>query len=83
MRALVVALLTGLLTVNPAFASEKKKGAAKKKEKAEAGASCKAPAVGVCAACSITCPPATTASCTSGVMAGGVCHIQPACRCGP
>jgi hypothetical protein len=37
----------------------------------------------VCAACSITCPPAATASCTSGVMAGGVCHIQPSCRCGP
>ena len=82
MRRLVVALLTSLLIANPAFASEKKKTAAKK-EKAEAGASCKAPAVGVCAACSITCPPAATASCTSGVMAGGVCHIQPSCRCGP
>jgi hypothetical protein len=82
-RSLVVALLTGVLIVNPALASEKKKKASAKKEKMEAGASCKAPAVGLCAACTITCPPATTASCTSGVMAGDVCHIQPSCRCGP
>jgi hypothetical protein len=80
-KAALIALLTGLLIANPAFPSEKKKGGAKKK--AETGASCKAPAVGVCAACSITCPPAQTASCTSGVIAGGVCHIQPSCRCGP
>jgi hypothetical protein len=79
MRSLLIALLSGVLVASPAFASEKKKGAGKKK--AETGAACKAPAVGTCAACSITCRPGETATCAPGTTAGDVCHIQPACRC--
>ena len=81
MRSVFVALLSAVLVASPAFASEKKKGAGKKKA-AEAGAACKAPAVGTCAACNISCRPGETATCAPGVTAGDVCHTQPSCRCG-
>jgi len=80
-RSLPLILLAALLVSSPALASEKKKKAAAAK-KAETGAACKAPAVGRCAACSITCQPSETASCSGGVVAGEVCHTQPSCKCG-
>jgi len=81
MRPVLLVLLCGALAVSPAFASEKKQGAAKKKAEAT-GAVCKAPAVGTCAACSISCRPGETATCAPGVTLGDVCHTQPSCRCG-
>ena len=78
-KSLVLALLAAALACNPALASQKKKAENKKKE--ETGASCKAPAVGRCAACSITCPPGEAAICASGQPMADVCHIQPTCRC--
>ena len=78
-KAAMFGVLTACLLAAPSLASEKKK--ATEKKKAEAGASCKAPAVGTCAACSITCRPGETASCAGGVVVGDVCHTQPACRC--
>ena len=79
MKPLLIAFMTALLACSPALAAEKKKPKAKKPE---TGASCKAPAVGRCAACNITCPPGEVATCSSGAMAGNVCHTQPSCRCG-
>ena len=74
-----IALLTALLVANPSMASEKAKK--KAKAKVETGASCKAPAVGACAACSISCRPAETAVCAPGQTMGDVCHVQPSCKC--
>ena len=74
-----IVLLAAALAAGPGLAKEQKKAVAKKK--VETGASCKAPAVGRCAACSITCRPGETAQCSGGVMAGDLCHIQPACKC--
>ena len=78
MKPLLAVVLAVLLAASPAAASEKKKPKAKKPE---TGASCKAPAVGRCAACSITCPPGEAATCGSGVMMADVCHTQPVCKC--
>ena len=78
MTKLWVSLFVVLLASAPAGASEKKKA---EKKKVETGASCKAPAVGPCAACNITCRPAETATCGSGQVFGDACHIQPSCRC--
>ena len=78
-KSLVLALLAAALVANPALAAQKKKTEDKKKE--DTGASCKAPAIGRCAACSITCPPFETAICASGQPTADVCHLQPVCRC--
>lgn len=78
-KSLVIALLSVFLVSSPSHAYEKKKAAPKKK--AETGAACKAPAVGTCAACSITCRPGETATCGGGVVVGDVCHTQPSCKC--
>ena len=80
--SLPVVLLAAILASSPAFATEKKKKAAENKQKVETGASCKAPSVGRCAACSITCRPGETATCAGGVVAGDACHTQPSCKCG-
>ena len=74
---LYTAVLAALLVLGPASAAEKKT----KARKVETGASCKAPAVGRCAACSITCPVGETASCGGGRAAADLCHTQPVCRC--
>ena len=79
-KPLLIAFMTALLACGPASGYEGKKKT--KPKKPETGASCKAPSVGRCAACSITCPPGEAASCSSGAMAGNVCHTQPSCRCG-
>lgn len=81
-KSLLIAVFAALLVSAPALATEKKKTAAAKKEKVETGASCKAPSVGRCAACSITCRPGETATCGGGVVVGDVCHTQPSCKCG-
>ena len=79
-KSLLVAFVCAALMSAPALGSEKqKKGASKKK--AETGASCKAPAVGTCAACNILCRPGETAICAPGLVTGDVCHPQPSCRC--
>jgi len=78
-KPLWVAVIAICLGSAPGLAAEKKKKPEKKK--VETGASCKAPAVGPCAACNITCRPGESATCSPGVVAGDVCHIQPACRC--
>lgn len=75
---LYTAILAALLAFGPASAAEKK---SKAKKKVETGASCKAPAVGRCAACSITCQTGETAACGGGVAAADLCHTQPVCRC--
>jgi hypothetical protein len=78
-KSLWVALLSAALVTGPALAGEKKRSAAKKK--VETGASCKAPAVGRCAACSIACQPGETAHCGGGAAVADVCHTQPVCKC--
>ena len=79
MKPVLTVLLAVALASGPALAYEKKKPKAKKPE---TGASCKAPAAGRCAACSITCPPGEPATCSSGVTVSNVCHTQPSCKCG-
>lgn len=79
-KSIVIAFLAALLMSGHAPAVEKKKRA-DTKQKAEVGASCKAPAVGACASCSITCPVGQTATCAGGQVAGNVCHVQPSCKC--
>lgn len=78
-KSLWVALLGAALVADPVLAGEKKKSAARKK--VETGASCKAPAVGRCAACSITCQIGETASCAGGMALADLCHSQPVCKC--
>ena len=78
-KFLWAALLGAALVANPVAAGEKRKSGAKKK--LEAGASCKAPAAGRCAACSITCQVGETAHCGGGVPAGDMCNTQPVCKC--
>jgi hypothetical protein len=71
---------------SPAFGSEapkKKKNEKEVKQKVVSGASCKAPAIAPCGACSVTCAPGEAARCITGQPAGNLCHIQPSCRCGP
>ena len=77
-KSLWVALLGAALVAAPVAAGEKRKSA---KKKVEAGASCKAPAVGRCAACSITCQVGETAHCGGGLPAADMCHTQPVCKC--
>ena len=79
-KSIAIVLLAALLVSGHASAVEKKKRA-DTKQKTEVGASCKAPAVGVCASCSVTCPVGQTATCTGGRVAGNVCHVQPSCKC--
>ena len=55
-RSQLAVLLTAFVMCSPSMAYEKAKKKAAK-AKTEVGASCKAPAVGTCAACSITCRP--------------------------
>lgn len=87
MRALFVAAVAALLVVsNPALSTEssrKKAHAAEKKEKdkKDTGASCKAPAVGACASCAITCRPGETAMCGPGMVSGELCARPPNCVC--
>jgi hypothetical protein len=86
-RSLMIAVVAALLAVNPAAAAEehsrKKSHAAKKDKdkKVETGASCKAPAVGSCASCAITCRPLETAQCAPGQVTADMCTRQPACGC--
>ena len=78
-KSLCVALLAAALVASPAAAGDKKRSAAKKK--VEVGASCKAPAVGRCAACSIACEVGETAQCGGGRALADACHTQPVCKC--
>ena len=78
-KQLWIAVVTIFLASGPASAADKKKKPEKKK--VETGASCKAPAVGPCAACSITCRLGETAACANGQVFNDTCHIQPSCRC--
>jgi len=81
-KSLVMALICAVLLPAPALGAEKhKKAESKKKQKVEAGASCRAPAVGTCAACNIVCRAGETAICAPGVVFTDVCHPQPSCRC--
>jgi hypothetical protein len=87
MRALFVAAFAALLAIgNPVAAEEhgRKKTHASKKDKdkkKDTGASCKAPAVGGCASCAITCRPGETATCGPGMVSGDLCARPPACTC--
>jgi hypothetical protein len=85
-RSLAVTFTLACLALNCAAAQESSKKKKKEKEvkqqKAEAGASCKAPAVGPCGSCGVTCGPGEAARCVTGQAAGNLCHIQPSCRCG-
>ena len=87
MRSLMMVLVAALLTsFNPAVAEEhgrkKSHSAAKKeKDKKDTGASCKAPAVGACASCAITCRPGETAMCGPGMVSGDLCARPPNCVC--
>jgi hypothetical protein len=61
-RSLLIAAFAALLVASSPVPAEehgrKKTAAAKKdKDKKDTGASCKAPAVGACASCAITCRP--------------------------
>jgi hypothetical protein len=74
-----MAVVAAFLICDPSMAYEKSKKKAAKK--VETGASCKAPGVGPCAACSITCRPGESATCAPGQIAMDACHIQPFCKC--
>ena len=74
-----IVFLAALSICSPSIASDKAKK--KSKAKVETGASCKAPAVGACAACSISCRPGETAVCAPGQTMGDACHLQPSCKC--
>ena len=81
---LLIAALAALLAWAPVSAQEhsrKKSQSSTANKKAETGASCKAPAVGVCASCAITCRPAETATCAPGQVSADMCITQPACKC--
>jgi hypothetical protein len=80
MKSYCIAAVTAFLICGPSMAYEKSKKKSAK-SKVETGASCKAPAVGPCAACSITCRPGESATCAPGQIAMDACHIQPACKC--
>ena len=88
MRIMLMAAFAALLAIgNPVYAEEhgrKKTTAAKKdkdKSRKDAGASCKAPAVGGCASCAITCRPGETAACGPGMVSGDLCARPPTCTC--
>lgn len=79
-------IVAACLAVNSASAaqesSKKKKKEKEVKQKVEVGASCKAPAIGPCGSCGVTCVPGEAARCVTGQAAGNLCHVQPSCRCG-
>ena len=84
MRSLMVAVFAALLAATaPALADDhtRKAKAAAQKEKKTPGASCKAPAVGACASCAITCRAGETATCGPGMLSGDLCARPPACTC--
>jgi hypothetical protein len=85
MRSLMVLVFTALfISTSPAAAEQhgrKKTAAAKKQEKKDTGASCKAPAVGACASCAITCRPGESATCGPGMLSGDLCARPPSCTC--
>ena len=85
MRALFIAAVAALLVIStPAVSTEssrKKAHAAEKKDKKDIAASCKAPAVGACASCAITCRPGETAMCGPGMVSGDLCARPPSCTC--
>ena len=88
-RYLVIAVVAASLVPTPVSADEhsrRKAAVAAKKNKdkdrkAESGASCKAPAVGSCASCAITCRPGETATCGPGMLSGDLCARPPTCTC--
>lgn len=80
MKFLLTVSLALFVACGSALAVEKKKSKEKPK-KPETGASCKAPALGRCAACSITCPQGETATCSPGATMNNVCHTPSSCRC--
>jgi hypothetical protein len=79
-------IVAACLAVNSASAAQESAKKTKKekevKQKVVAGASCKAPAIGACGSCGVTCAPGEAARCVTGQAAGNLCHIQPSCRCG-
>jgi hypothetical protein len=87
MRSLLALIVVAVLSSGNAAGAEehtrkKTHSAAKKdKDKKETGASCKAPAVGGCASCAITCRPGETATCGPGQVSGDLCARPPACAC--
>ncbi|HEX2826338.1 MAG TPA: hypothetical protein VHP37_08330 [Burkholderiales bacterium] len=84
MRSLMVLVFTAFfISTAPAAAEEhaRKKTTVKKQDKKDTGASCKAPAVGACASCAITCRPGETATCGPGTPSGDLCARPPACTC--
>ena len=84
MRTVLMAAFAALLVASspaPADHHTKKAKAEAKKEKKAEGASCKAPAVGACASCAITCRPGETATCGPGMLSGELCARPPSCTC--
>lgn len=85
MRSLIVLVFAALfVSTVPAAAEQhgrKKTTEAKKQEKKEIAASCKAPAIGACASCAITCRPGETAMCGPGMVSGDLCARPPNCVC--
>ena len=85
LKRMTIACVAAMLACPPAYAQEhstrKKSHASAAKKKTDTGASCKAPAVGVCASCAIVCRPGETASCAPGQVSADMCITQPACRC--
>ena len=85
MRSLFIAAFAAFLVVSgPAPAEDhnrKKTHSTKKEDKKDTGASCKAPAVGACASCAITCRPGESATCGPGMVSGELCARPPSCIC--
>ena len=86
MRSLIVFVLAALMAAAQPVAAEehgrrKPHAAKKEKDKKDTGASCKAPAVGACASCAITCRPGETATCGPGMVSADLCARPPSCTC--
>jgi hypothetical protein len=84
MKLVLIVTVAALLMCGPVGAqdqSRKKHSAASKKTKVETGASCKAPPVGPCGSCAITCRPGETATCAPGQIVADMCTTQASCRC--
>ena len=82
MKRLLIAAFAAVLACGPASSADdhsRKKSA--KKTKVETGASCKAPAVGPCASCAITCRPGETATCAPAQVSADMCIAQSSCKC--
>ena len=81
MKRLLAAAFVAVLACTAATAAEDSRKKSAKKTKVETGASCKAPPVGPCSSCAITCRPGETAICAPAQVSADMCVVQASCKC--